>query len=141
MTSLPTIVPYDRIYPAIVLNDYPDKHYATWVQEQKKTIETRMISFKHRGPIIICCGNSSVTRNAGRALCIVDLYQVRPMTKEDEVMACIENAPGRMAHLLKDWLYFSKSWEFKHHKVSGSFQSIFKVRIPDGIQVVKQLSI
>lgn len=123
------------IYNCIILNDYPGAHYATWVAEQKKTIETRMKAFKYRGDLIICCGNKSVTANAGKALCLVNLYDVRDMTDADAVAACIENAPGRKAHLLENWRYFSRKFEFARRRVSGSFQSIFQIELPEDVSL------
>lgn len=123
------------IYNCLILNDYPEKHYATWVFEQKKTIETRMKTFSYRGDLIICCGNKSVTRNAGFALCIVNLYDARPMTDKDMKAAMIENAPGRIAHLLKDWRYFKRKFSFSSRRVSGAFQSIFQITLPDDVYV------
>lgn len=121
-----------RVMNALILNDYVGGlHYATWVEQQKKTIETRMKAFTYRGELVICCGNKSKTKNAGLALCIVNLYDVRDMTDDDVQAACIENAPGRKAHLLKDWAFFSRKFPFTKYYVSGSFQSIFQIRIPD----------
>jgi len=129
--------PEERIYKAIILNDYPGAHYAEWVKIQKKTIETRMGRlFKYRGDIVICCGKTnSVSKNAGKALCIVNIYDGRPMLKEDEQAACIEWHPDRKSLLLKDWRYFSRDFEFRHYYVSGPYQGIFEIRIPDNVQI------
>ena len=124
------------IYNCLILNDYSGEHYATWVAEQKKTIETRMKAFKYRGDLIICCGAKSVTANAGKALCIVNLYDVRDMTEEDVAAACIKNAPGRKAHLLKDWRFFNRKFEFARRRVSGSFQSIFQIELPEDVTIL-----
>lgn len=128
----------EQIYKAIVLNDYVGAHYADMVKTQKKSIETRMGRlFKYRGDIIICCGKTnSVTKNAGRALCIVNIYDGRPMLKEDEAAACIEWHPDRKSLLLKDWRYFSRDFEFRHYYVSGAYQGIFEIRIPENIQIL-----
>lgn len=131
----------DIILPALVLNDYGStENYATYVEEQKKTLETRMRRFNHRGDLVICCGNKSLTANKGKALCIVNLYDARPMenTKEDEEAARIAYQPGRIVHLLKDWRYFSRKFHFTHYYVSGTYQGIFKIRIPEGVQIIEQ---
>lgn len=131
------LVKEDRVMNALILNDFvAGPHYATWVEQQKKTIETRMKLFSYRGDIIICCGNSSKSRNAGLALCIVDLYDARDMVDSDEEAACIENAPGRKAHLLRDWRFFSRKFPFTRYYVSGSYQSIFQVRLPDDVTIL-----
>lgn len=123
-------------FNCLILNDYPEKHYATWVAEQRKTIETRMKAFKYRGDLIICCGNKSVTANKGKALCIVNLFAVRDMFDADEAAACIANTIGRKAHLLKDWRYFNRKFEFARRRVSGSFQSIFQITLPDDVIII-----
>lgn len=120
-----------RIMTAIILNDYPNQHFATWVEQQKKTIETRMKGCNYRGDLVICCGAKSVTDNAGKALCIVELYDVRDMQDDDAAAACIANAPGRKAYLLRNWRYFQRKFKFSKMKVSGSFQWLFQIAIPD----------
>lgn len=129
-----------KIYKGLILNDYPDKHYAQWVKEGKKKIETRMNRlFSYRGDIIICCGETnSVTANAGKALCIVEIFDGRSMTESDEKDACIEWHPDRKSLLLRNWRHFSRDFTFKKHKVSGSFQSIFELTIPDDVQIIPQ---
>lgn len=126
----------EREFKAIVLNDYPGKHYATWVKEQKKLIETRMKETAYRGDLVICCGAKSVTSNAGKALCIVELYEVRDMQDSDETAACIENAPGRKAYLLRNWRFFSRDFKFSKQKTGGSFQWMFTITIPADIQIL-----
>jgi hypothetical protein len=127
-----------RIYSALILNDYPGRPYAEWVKTQKKTIETRMgRQFNYRGDLVICCGaTNSVGKNAGKALCIVDLYDARPMIEEDVKAACIEWDADRRVHLLRNWRYFSYEFAFKDYKVSGPYQGIFKIRIPDFVEIL-----
>lgn len=125
---------------AIILNDYPNRHYATWVKQQKKIIETRMKNCNYRGDLVICCGNKSVTSNAGKALCIVELWDVRDMEDADMDAACIGNAPKRKAYLLRNWRYFSRDFTFSKRKVSGTFQWLFKITIPDDVSISKEYS-
>lgn len=125
-----------RIYNAIVLNDYPEAYYASMVEDRVKTIETRMQKFKYLGDIVICCGNKSVTKNAGKALCIVEIWKRRPMRDSDVEKACIENVPGRQAYLLRNWRYFSKKFKFSKFRVSGAYQSIFQIRIPSYVEIL-----
>lgn len=124
-----------RIYPAIILNE----PYAGLVKDRVKTIETRMRRFSHRGDIIICCdkGKSADSPNAGKALCIVDVYDVRPMRDEDAAAACIDNVPGRYAYLLKDWRHFSYDFLIKDYAVTKNWQGIFQLRIPDFVQILE----
>lgn len=121
---------------ALVLNDYPGKHYATWVKEGIKIVETRGRLFTYTGDLLICCGKKSVTANAGKALCIVSFHKGRPMTNEDEKYACIENAPGRIAYDLTNLRLLSCDFMFSKHAVKKNFQGIFSVKIPDHIKIL-----
>jgi hypothetical protein len=125
-----------RIFKAIVLVDEPaGNHYATMVEKQVKKIETRMRNIIPEGDIVICCGSKSMTANRLKALCIVRVSKGRPMTPEDEKDACIECVLGRWAYVLSNWRYFSRKFEFSKRYVDGSFQGIFRISIPDDIQI------
>lgn len=128
-----------ELYNFLVLNDDIGYHWATWMEQGKKTIETRFKRFKYRGDLIICCGQKSLTRNSGLAVCIVELYDVVPMTKEHEQMACIEAVPGRMAHLTRNLRHFNRKFKFTPQRVSGSFQSIFQGHLPDDVHIIEYL--
>lgn len=125
----------DRIYKAIILNE----PYAGFIKDKKKTIETRMrrilTPFED---YVICCdkGKSASSKNAGNALCIVNVKGCRYMVKEDEQAACIECVPGRVAFVLDNWRYFSYDFKFTDYKVSGGYNSIFKIRIPDFVNII-----
>lgn len=91
------------IYNGLVLNDYPNGlHYATFFEQGKKTIETRWKEFKYRGDLIICCGKTSLTRNAGLAVCLVEYYDCVDMHLEHEMAAAVEALPGRKAMFDKE---------------------------------------
>lgn len=129
-----------RIYNAIVLVDeIGGNHYATMVEKQIKTIETRMRNIVPEGDIVICCGSKSMTANREKALCIVTVGKGRPMTTEDEKAACIESVPGRIAFPLSRWRYFSRKFEFSKRIVSGSFQGIFQISIPDDVRIEESI--
>lgn len=121
--------------PAIVLNDYPDKHYATWVEEGKKVIETRGRKFEFSGDILICCGAKSATKNAGLALCVVYMDRGRFMKDEDEAGACIENAPGRIAYPLSNRRLLSYKFKFTDYATKKNYQGIFEVDMPDFVKL------
>lgn len=128
-----------KIYPALILNDYPGAEYAEWVRTGKKTIETRMKRlFSYRGDIVICCGfkNSMHSPNAGLALCIVNIYDGRSMRKIDEPHAGIEWHKDRKALLLKDWRHFDKPFRFTDQYVSGPYQGIFKITLPSNVGII-----
>lgn len=131
------------ILPAIVLNDYEGAHYATWVEEGVKTIETRMRTFSFTGDILICCGAKSVTPNARKALCIVHMGAGRPMEDKDVKAACIENAPGRIAYDLTNRRLLSYKFKFTDYgvKKKQNFQGIFYVRIPDFVKILTPESV
>jgi hypothetical protein len=126
------------IYNFLVLKDDMFNHWATWMEEGKKTIETRFVRFKYRGDLIICCGNKSKTRNSGLAVCMVELYDVVPMTKEHEAGACIDAIPGRIAHLTRNLRHFNRKFKFTPQRVSGSFQTIFQGHLPDDVIIIKK---
>ena len=130
-----------RIYNAIVLLDEPGnhmRHFASMVENQVKTIETRMRNIVPMGDIVICCGSKSMTANRLKALCIVTASDGRPMKPHDELAACIECIEGRIAYDLSNWRYFSRKFEFAKYYVDGSFQSIFRIRIPDYVKILKK---
>lgn len=128
----------ERIYKAIVLVDEPGaRHFATWVEQQRKTKETRMRDIIPEGDIVICCSSKSMTKNREKALCIVHVGKGRPMTSEDEIEACIESVPGRIAYPLSNWRYFSRKFKFSKRIVDGTFQGIFRIRIPDDVEILK----
>lgn len=122
--------------PAIVLRDYIGAPYAQWVKEGKKTIETRDRLIRAiRGPIIICCsGQSFGSPNAGRAVCIVNVYDATDMAEAHEAAAMCKSAPGRIAYFLNNRALFSYDFMFAPEWVSGAFQSVFKIRIPNHIR-------
>jgi hypothetical protein len=128
-----------RVFNAVILLDYPGDascHYASMVERQEKTIETRMKDMIPEGDVVICCSNGSMTKNRGLALCIVRAGKGRAMTKDDESKAKIECIPKRIAYDLSDYRYFSRKFEFSKHKVSGTFQAKFQIRIPDNIEIL-----
>lgn len=76
--------------------------YANLIATGKKTIETRKWSAKYRGDILICASLSGKEDPRGVALCIVELYDIRPMAKSDEIVACIELYPNANAWLIRN---------------------------------------
>jgi hypothetical protein len=76
--------------------------WANLVASGKKTIETRKWATKYRGDLVVCSSKSPKIEPFGRALCVVELYDVRPMTKEDEEKACIKLYPGAYSWLLRN---------------------------------------
>ena len=135
-----------RIYKGLILNDYENTPYAQWVKEGKKLIETRMNrQFNYRGDLIICCGaTNSVTTNAGKALCIVNLWKARPMKNEPKEIeaSCIDWNEKRKAHLLKDWRHFNYDFIFKDYVVKrdgsngANYQGIFDIKLPDDVIII-----
>lgn len=76
--------------------------WADLIAHGKKTIETRTWATKYRGPLLICASKSPAGPNAGHAVCIVDLVDVRPMRKSDEKRACCRLYDGANAWVLKN---------------------------------------
>ncbi|HWY09996.1 MAG TPA: ASCH domain-containing protein [Bacteroidia bacterium] len=135
-----------RKFKALILNDYEGAHYATWVKEGKKKIETRMRRlFAYRGDIVICCGEAnSVTDNAGKALCIVNIWKGRPMRNDPKEIeaSCIGWDKDRKSLLLKDWRHFSYDFIFKNYVVKkegsngANYQGIFEIELPDDVIII-----
>src|SRR6476469_11032223 len=98
-----------KIYKALIMNNYEGAPYADWIMTGEKTIETRYRTFNYRGNIVICCGKTnSVGENAGKALCIVELWKIRPMKKTDETAAGVHFDPKLQCFLLLNWRHFSR---------------------------------
>ncbi len=135
-----------RIFKALILNDYENAPYAQYVKEGRKKIETRMNRlFSYRGDVVICCGKTnSVSNNAGRALCIVEIWKGRPMKNEvDEMLAaCIEWCEDRKALLLRNWRHFNYDFIFKDYVVKregskgANYQGIFEIALPDDVIII-----
>ena len=126
-----------RIYKALILNDYPGASYAEWIKTGEKTIETRSRKFNYRGDIVICCGKTnSVGINAGKALCIVELWKTRPMKKTDEKAAGVAYDPAIHSFLLRNWRHFSRDFEFSPQRISGAWQSLFTIEIPADVKII-----
>lgn len=126
-----------REIKALILLDEPGgTHYATLVEQQIKLLETRMCLFKYTGDLLICCSNGSMTRNKGKALCVVHFGHGRLMTTDDERIACIEWKEGRYCYPLTNHRKLSRKFEFKRHKIRGTFQSFFDVQIPDDVKII-----
>lgn len=123
-----------NIYNCLILkDDIGGNHWATLMEKGIKTIETRSKKFKYRGDLIICCSNESKTKNSGLAVCIVNLYDAIPMESNHEKEACIEAIPGRIAHLTNNLRHFNRKFNFTSRRISGSFQSIFQITLPQGV--------
>jgi len=97
--------------------------WAGLIAEGEKTIETRTWQTTHRGPLLIVAslglvqpmynsmkdwyikehGLLPITYQVrGAALCIVDLYDCKPMTRRDQKAACIDIYPGAFSWFLRD---------------------------------------
>ncbi len=98
--------------------------YASLIAEGIKTIETRKWATKYRGDILICASKSGQGEPKGVALCIVELYDIRPMTKADEAAACIELYPNAKAWLIRNLRVLPKPFPVKGHL------SLFDIDLP-----------
>jgi len=93
-----------RTYKAISLK----QPYANLVCSGKKTIETRKWTTKYRGDLVICSSASPKIEPYGHALCIVELYDIKKMTKEHEKKACVKVYPRANAWFLRNLRKFDK---------------------------------
>jgi hypothetical protein len=71
--------------------------WANLVASGKKTIETRKWTTKYRGDLVICSSQNPKIEPYGKAICVVELYDIKPMIKEHEEKACIKVYPGAYA--------------------------------------------
>lgn len=76
--------------------------YANWVASGKKTIETRKWKTKYRGDLLICSSQNPKIEPYGKALCIVELYDIKPMDVSHEKKACVKVYPGANAWFLRN---------------------------------------
>ncbi len=76
--------------------------WANLVASGKKTIETRKWSTKYRGDLVICSSKNPKIEPAGFALCIVELYDIRMMTRHDAKDACVEVYPNAQSWFLRN---------------------------------------
>lgn len=119
------------------MNDYPGAPYAEWIKTGEKTIETRHRNFHYRGDLVICCGKTNSTgKNAGKALCIVELWKARSMKKGDERASGVRYDPSVHCFLFRNWRHFSRDFEFSPQRISGAWQSIFEISIPDDVDII-----
>ena len=133
------MAPKKGVYKALILNDYDGAPYAEWIKTGHKTIETRHRTFNFRGDIVICCGKTnSVGKNAGNALCIVELWKIRKMRKGDEAASGVRYDPTINSFLLRNWRHFSKDFQFAPQRISGAWQSLFDITIPGDVQIISR---
>jgi hypothetical protein len=76
--------------------------WANLVASGKKTIETRKWSTNYRGDLVICSSQNPKIEPYGCALCIVELYDIKPMEKQHEKDACIKVYPKAYAWFLRN---------------------------------------
>ncbi len=76
--------------------------WANLVTSGKKTLETRKWSTKYRGDLVICSSQNPKIEPYGKALCIAELYDIKPMTKIHEKEACIKVYPKAKAWFLRN---------------------------------------
>ena len=58
----------------------------------KKTIEVRSWKTSYRGPLLIASSAAPKWEKAGKAVCIVDLVDVRPIEETDGPGSCLDSA-------------------------------------------------
>lgn len=100
--------------------------WATMIASGEKTIETRTWPTRYRGEILICSSKRPQPKGhlAGHALAIAELYDCRPMTKADEILACCKVYPGAWSWCLRNIK------PIKPFPVSGSL-GLYDVEIPN----------
>ena len=76
--------------------------WANLVANGEKTIETRKWTTKYRGDLVICSSQNPKIEPYGKALCVVELYDIKSMTKKDEDKACCKVYPGAYSWYLRN---------------------------------------
>jgi hypothetical protein len=69
-------------------------------------------------------------------LCIVEVWKIRPMKKSDENSAGVKYNPEIKSFLLRNWRHFSRDFEFSPQRISGAWQSLFEITIPDDVEII-----
>lgn len=87
--------------------------WANLIREGKKTIETRKWTTKYRGDLVICSSQKPKIEPYGKALCIVELYDIKPMTQKDEKKACIKVYKGAYSWFLRNLRVIKKPFDVK----------------------------
>src|SRR5690348_3780607 len=87
-----------KTYRAISLK----QPWANLVADGIKTIETRKWNTRYRGDVVICSSKKPATYPAGYAIAIAEIYDTRPMRKEDEKDACCKVYPKAHSWLLRN---------------------------------------
>ena len=92
--------------------------WANWIALGNKTIETRFRRTKYRGDLVICSTKfpEEGVGPFGYALCIVELYDCRPMRYSDESGACIAYNKGRWAWMLRNLRRFTDPFRVSGHQ-------------------------
>ena len=92
----------------------------------RKTIETRPWRTRHRGPLIICA--TKVPHDpelSGFAILEVELTDIRPMERGDEIAACCSVFPRAQAWILRNIR------PIERFPVVGK-QGVFEIELPQG---------
>ena len=72
---------------------------------------------------------------------IVELWKIRPMKKVDENAAGVKFNPKLNSFLLKNWRHFSRDFEFSPQRISGAWQSLFDITIPQDVEIISKPNI
>ncbi len=87
--------------------------WAGWIYHGQKTIETRKWRTSYRGDLLICCSKTFDKRVLegkynlecyiqGRAICVVELYDIVKMTEEHQIEAMCQVYKGAFAWLIRN---------------------------------------
>lgn len=76
--------------------------FANLVASGAKTIETRKWSTNYRGDLVVCSSQNPKIEPYGKALCVVELYDIKPMEKKHEKKARIKVYPKAHAWFLRN---------------------------------------
>lgn len=111
--------------------------WASLIACGEKTVECRSWKTDYRGPLVICASSKDdrttdgIILPGGYALCVVELVDIRPMTKDDLYGACMDDfTPQEQAQILKNYVWHIRLlYEIEMVPVKGKLH-IFDVEIP-----------
>jgi hypothetical protein len=60
------------------------------------------------------------------------------MKKGDEKAAGVSFNPKLYCFLLKNWRHFSRDFKFSPQRISGAWQSLFDISIPEDVEIISK---
>ncbi len=136
--SMPVTTPSASVRPKLSCKALSVRQpWASLIACGEKTVECRSWKTAYRGPLVICASGrdcrleDGLVLPGGVALCVVELVDIRPMTKGDLAGACMDDVtPQEQAQILKNYAWHIRLLhEIEMVPVKGKLH-VFDVEIP-----------